>query len=295
MTRVPQDTPTSGGETLKWRIGDRIFPLGGTPLLMGILNVTPDSFSDGGRYTALKTARQHADQLIADGADIIDIGGESTRPGAEPVSLQEELDRVLPVVEAIANSSDVLISIDTTKSAVADATLSAGAHIVNDISGLTFDADMPSVCARRNAGVVCMHIQGTPRTMQNNPQYDDVVADIRHFLQQRLAALAAAGIPAESVVLDPGIGFGKTAAHNLEILRNIASLRALGRPGLVGHSRKRFLAKVLGRPVDERVFGTVGVSVALAAQSVDILRIHDVAATRDALIAWSAIHGHRSL
>jgi dihydropteroate synthase len=233
----------------------------------------------------------HALKLVEEGADMIDVGGESTRPGSGPVECDEELRRVIPVVEGIARRARVPISIDTSKAVVAERAIGAGAVIVNDVTGLRSDPRMIEVCRAGDAGVICMHMQGTPQTMQAAPHYDDVVGEICLFFQERLAALEAAGIPAERVVLDPGVGFGKTARHNLEILAHIGRFRALGRPVLVGHSRKRFLAKVLGRPVDEREAGTLGVSVALAEQSVDILRVHDVRATRDVLLAWRAVRG----
>ncbi len=257
---------------------------------MGIVNVTPDSFSDGGSFLDTEKAVTHAMQLAEEGADILDIGGESTRPGSEPVPVDEELRRVLPVIERLtARGCPLPISIDTTKAKVARRALQAGGVIVNDISGLRFDSEMSEVCAQFKAGVICMHMQGTPATMQQSPRYQDVVAEISAFLAERLAALEQEGIPRERVVLDPGVGFGKTAAHNLEILSRIDRFRALGRPVLIGHSRKRFLGKILGREVEERNAGTVGVSIALAAQSVDILRVHDVRATRDALLAWQTI------
>ena len=259
------------------------------PLLMGIVNVTPDSFSDGGLHSSSDAACQHALGLVAAGADLLDIGGESTRPGATPVPLDEELRRVVNIVERLAQQTSVPISIDTTKAEVARAALQAGASIVNDISGLTFDPGMIRVCAEGRAGVICMHIQGTPQTMQTAPHYQDAVTEICAFLQQRLERMAAEGIPADRVVLDPGIGFGKTAQHNLEILSHIARLHALGRPVCIGHSRKRFLKTIIGHALDERSQATVGVSIALAAQKTEILRVHDVAATRDALLAWQAI------
>jgi len=265
------------------------YELGRTPLLMGIVNVTPDSFSDGGSFHAADAAVRHALQLAEDGADLLDIGGESTRPGAQPVPLAEELSRVVPVIERLARETPLPLSVDTTKAEVARQALQAGARIVNDVSGLLFDPEMPAVCREHDAGVVCMHMQGTPQTMQNDPHYDDVVAEISAYFAARLKALEEAGIDRERVVLDPGIGFGKTAAHNLEILSHVGTFRALGRPVLIGHSRKRFLQKVLGRPVEERLFGTLGVSLALAAQSTDILRVHDVRGTRDALAAWTEI------
>lgn len=275
--------------THRWQVRDRSLETGCVPLVMGIVNVTPDSFSDGGQFLATEAAVAHALALVEQGADLLDIGGESTRPGAEPVPLEDELRRVVPVIEQIAQRCQLLISVDTTKADVARAALKAGAHIVNDISGLTFDQRMPAVCAEFSAGVICMHMQGTPQTMQENPHYDDVLKEIGDFFEQRLAALDAAGVKCEQVALDPGIGFGKTAAHNLEILAHIERFRALGRPVCIGHSRKRFLKKVLGRSVDERLFGTVGISVALAQQGTDIIRVHDVAATRDALVAWRIV------
>lgn len=256
---------------------------------MGILNLTPDSFSDGGQFQSIDAGVEQARRLIEQGADILDIGGESTRPGATPVSLEDELARVIPVIKQIATFSRVPISIDTTKAEVARQSLAAGALIVNDISGLEFDPQMPAVCASSRAGVICMHIQGTPQTMQLAPKYADVLAEIREYLRQRIQRLTALGISEECVVTDPGIGFGKTPEHNLDILSHIAEFRSLGRPVCIGHSRKGFLKKVLNKRVDERNYGTVGISLALAIQSTDIIRVHDVAATRDALLAWRAV------
>ena len=262
------------------------------PLLMGILNVTPDSFSDGGRFDTVDAAVAQAKTLVADGADVLDIGGESSRPGAEPVSETEELRRVVPVIEAIAAEASVgvPISIDTTKATVAEAALKAGATIVNDISGLTFDADMPAVCAASDCGVVAMHIQGTPQTMQADPQYGDVVADVARWLAERLDALSAAGVDPSRVMLDPGIGFGKTAGHNVALLQAVDRLQTR-RPVLIGHSRKRFLKAVLGREVEERLAGTIGVAVAMAARGVAMLRVHDVRAVGDAILAYDAVIG----
>ncbi len=253
---------------------------------MGIVNVTPDSFSDGGKFHAQGAAVRQALQLAEDGADILDIGGESTRPGAERVSIDEELRRVVGVISELRPQTDRLISIDTTKAEVARQALAAGADIVNDISGLTFDPVMTDVCAESDCGVIAMHILGNPQTMQDDPQYDDVVSDVSIWLQQRLDDLRQRGINAERIALDPGIGFGKTANHNVELLSSISTLRSLGRPVLIGHSRKRFLAKVLGRPVEERSAGTIGVTIAAAEQSADMLRVHDVRSTKDALLAW---------
>ena len=275
---------------LCWTLRTRDLTRQRLPLLMGILNVTPDSFSDGGQFNALDQAVARALQMEADGADIIDIGGESTRPGSEGVTLDEELQRTIPVIRELAQKLRIPISIDTTKSEVARQALDAGAEIVNDISGLTFDHAMMDVCREADAGICLMHIQGTPQTMQQNPQYTDVVSEVSEFLQQQVDRCLMAGILAERMCVDPGIGFGKTADHNLQLLKAIPRLQAeLQRPVLIGHSRKRFLSKILGRSVEERESGTVGVSIALAQLGADILRIHDVRSVRDALVAWDTI------
>jgi dihydropteroate synthase len=274
---------------LPWSFSGVNWELGGFPKLMGIVNVTPDSFSDGGCYLDPAAAADQAAELFANGADIVDVGGESTRPGSGAIAVEEELRRVLPVIERLAKTNAGPISVDTTKAAVARRALDAGAVIINDISGLTFDPEMPAVCAATNAGVICMHIQGTPATMQIAPKYGDVAFEVTAYLASRLEALEQSGIPRQRIVLDPGIGFGKTAEHNLTLLQNVARIRSLGRPILVGHSRKRFLAKLLGRPLDELLAGTIGVSIALAVGGVDLLRVHDVRSVRDALAAFRAI------
>jgi len=276
-------------QTRTWTFEGFHRELGQVPLIMGIVNVTPDSFSDGGQFLAQQAAVDHAMKLTTEGADILDVGGESTRPGANEVSLDEELRRVIPVIEQLVKLTTVPISVDTSKAEVARHALRAGACIVNDISGLLFDPDMIEVCRESRCGVSVMHIQGTPRTMQAEPHYDDVVGEICEYFAERLATLEQAGIAPERIVLDPGIGFGKTAQHNLEILSNISAFQALGRPVLIGHSRKRFLKKLIQREVDERLFGTVGVTLALARQHVDLVRVHDVAANRDALAAYQAV------
>lgn len=276
-------------QTRTWTFEGFRRELGQVPLIMGIVNVTPDSFSDGGQFLAQQAAVDHAMKLTTEGADILDVGGESTRPGANEVSLDEELRRVIPVIEQLVKLTTVPISVDTSKAEVARHALRAGACIVNDISGLLFDPDMIEVCRESRCGVSVMHIQGTPRTMQAEPHYDDVVGEICEYFAERLATLEQAGIAPERIVLDPGIGFGKTAQHNLEILSNISAFQALGRPVLIGHSRKRFLKKLIQREVDERLFGTVGVTLALARQHVDLVRVHDVAANRDALAAYQAV------
>ena len=273
-----------------WTLANRTLTRRELPLLMGILNVTPDSFSDGGQFHTEDAAVRQAEQLEQAGADILDIGGESTRPGAVPVSLEEELRRTIPVIRRLAGSVRIPISIDTTKSEVARQALDAGAEIVNDISGLTFDAEMAEVCRVHDAGICLMHIQGTPQTMQNAPAYHDVVQEVSDFLQTQVDRCLMLGIPAERMCVDPGIGFGKTAEHNLDLMRAVSSLQQqLQRPVLIGHSRKRFLSRILGRDVEERLGGTIGVAVALAEAGVDVLRIHDVQAVRDSLVAWNTI------
>ena len=280
----------------RWTLKTRDLTPAGRPLLMGILNVTPDSFSDGGQFQLGENAIARALQMEADGADIIDIGGESTRPGAEPVMLEEELRRTIPVIRGLATRVRIPISIDTTKAEVARQALEAGAEIVNDISGLTFDPDMLEVCRLHDAGICLMHIQGTPQTMQQNPTYIDVVQEVIDFLQRQVDRCLMAGILPERMCVDPGIGFGKTAEHNLQLLKSVSHLqRDLQRPVLIGHSRKRFLSKILGHSVEERESGTIGVSIALAEQGVDILRIHDVRSVRDALVAWDMVRSSHSV
>jgi dihydropteroate synthase len=276
-------------EPLEWSFSGTHWWLRGQPKLMGVVNVTPDSFSDGGQFRDPSQAADRAFALVEDGADIIDIGGESTRPGSVPVDLQEELSRVLPVIERVTRGTRAPISIDTTKAEVARRALDAGAVIVNDISGLCADPSMPGTCAQWQSGVICMHMLGTPQTMQLAPSYGNVVAEISAYLAVRIAALEEWGIPRQRVVIDPGIGFGKTAEHNLAILRNVRRFRALGRPVLIGHSRKGFLQKLLGRPTDEVLAGTLGVAMALAMLGADLLRVHDVRAVRDALAAFGAL------
>ena len=287
---MPQIAAPAAGWSFRTPAGKDVrFAPSALPRLMGIVNVTPDSFSDGGRHVTAGAAVAHALALVEQGADLLDVGGESTRPGAEPVGEEEERRRVVPVIEALAARTATSISVDTTKAAVAAAALDAGAGVVNDVSGLTLDPEMAPLCAKRGCGVVAMHMIGTPRTMQHDPTYGDVLAEVSAHLADRLAALEAAGVKREAVLLDPGIGFGKTAAHNLALLRGVPALKALGRPVLIGHSRKRFLKSLLGREVEERTAGTVGLSIALAGLGADWLRVHDVAAVRDALAAWGAI------
>ncbi len=275
------------GAVPDWKIRDGSLQ---TPLVMGIVNVTPDSFSDGGLW-AEQTAVTYGLGLIEAGADIVDVGGESTRPGATPVAEAEELERVLPVVDGLA-SAGAIVSIDTMKPVVAAAAIDAGARIVNDVGGLS-DPAMRSVVAEAGAGVVIMHMLGEPRTMQDDPSYDDVVDDIRSFLAERTTLAIESGIAAESIVLDPGIGFGKTFRHNLELIRRMAELTDLGHHLLVGASRKRFLGTILGLddPLD-RDRATSILSALLFERGVGIVRVHDVDGTREALSLVRAIVGN---
>ncbi|MFN2353113.1 MAG: dihydropteroate synthase [Desulfopila sp.] len=259
--------------------------------IMGILNVTPDSFSDGGHHFHQESAIFHSDQIVQQGADIIDIGGESTRPFAEPVSLQEELNRVIPVIEAIRSKHQIPISIDTTKAEVARRALDAGADIVNDVSALQQDPAMIDVAADTNCPIIIMHMQGTPGNMQINPEYDDVVEDIIAFFKQRLQWLTGCGIARHRVTLDPGVGFGKNLGHNLSILKHLDRFKSLGQPLLLGHSRKRFLGEVTGRDALDRDLPTAVVTALALHQGVDIARVHNVGASRDALSIATAIRG----
>jgi dihydropteroate synthase len=257
--------------------------------LMGVVNVTPDSFSDGGRYLDADAAIEHGKELARDGAEILDVGGESTRPGAAAVSEEEELARVEPVVAGLAGTATV--SIDTSKAGVARAALDAGASIVNDVAALRRDPEIGAICAERGAGLVLMHMQGDPRTMQANPTYDDVVDEVKAFLAERLEVAVDAGVDEERIWLDPGIGFGKNLDHNLELLRRLGELRELGRPLVVGTSRKGFLGEIDGSDVRNRLGGTVASSVLAAAEGADVLRVHDVAEAAQAARVASAILG----
>jgi dihydropteroate synthase len=259
------------------------------PKLMGVVNVTPDSFSDGGLYLDSDAAVAHGEKLLRDGASVLDVGGESTRPGAVEVGEAEELRRVEPVVAVLAGAATV--SIDTSKLAVAEAALDAGASIVNDVTALRRDPEMAALCAERGAGVVLMHMPGTPRTMQDNPTYGDVVDDVKAFLAERVEAAVAAGVAEERIWLDPGIGFGKTLEHNLELLRRLGELRELGRPLVIGTSRKSFIGAVDGSSVDGRLGGSIASSVLAAAEGADVLRVHDVAEIAQAMRVAEAILG----
>ncbi|MDO8926094.1 MAG: dihydropteroate synthase [Sideroxyarcus sp.] len=258
------------------------------PLVMGIVNITPDSFSDGGQHASTAAAIAHARQLIEDGADILDIGGESTRPGAAPVSEQQELERVLPVIEGLRGVA-VPISIDTWKPQVMRAALAAGASMVNDVNALQAEGALQAV-ADTDAAVCLMHKQGTPQTMQQRPEYQDVITEVSTFLSQRIAAAEAAGIARQCIVIDPGFGFGKTLAHNLDLLRELAAFRALGVPVLAGLSRKSMLGAITGREVGERVVASVAAAMLAVQRGAAIVRVHDVRETVDALKILNAMN-----
>ena len=259
-----------------------------TPKVMGIVNVTPDSFSDGGKFAATNLAVQHALKLAEEGASILDIGGESTRPNATPVSLQQELDRVIPVIEALAKQINIPISIDTYKPAVMQAAIAAGASMVNDVRALQ-EVGALNVVANSNVGVCLMHMQGMPLTMQQNPQYSDVVSDVKTFLQARLHASIHAGCRASNIFLDPGFGFGKTREHNIALLQGLESFAELGQPLLVGLSRKSVLGQMTGNDVDARLYASIAASVLAAMKGAKILRVHDVKATVEALKVVASI------
>lgn len=293
---------THGSLPTHWRLRTRSLELphpGGSltrPLVMGIVNVTPDSFSDGGRYSGVEAAVAHGLALAAEGADLLDVGGESTRPYAAAVTEAEELRRVTDVVRRLACESGVPVSIDTSKAAVAERAVDLGAEIINDVTGLEGDPRMMAVARASGAGVCAMHMQGTPQTMQVDPRYGDVVAEIHAYLAARRDAILAAGIPVDRVCLDPGIGFGKTHEHNMVLLQHAGRFLDLGTPILVGHSRKGFLAKSLerslGRPVTEadRDAATAGAACRLAAQGIQIVRVHAVGLVRSALELFAVTH-----
>lgn len=260
---------------------------------MGILNVTPDSFSDGGEFLDTTAAVAHGLKLVAEGADILDIGGESTRPYSQRVTIDEELKRVVPVIEQLAGKVDVPISIDTSKATVAQAAIEARAEIINDVTGLTADPGMVPLAAQTGVGVCAMHMQGTPQTMQENPTYNDVVAEVCEYLRQRRDALEATGISRDRICLDPGIGFGKTREHNIALMRHCYHLHSLGCPVLVGHSRKGFLGKLIGDKEGDRLNATTWASLSLAVQGVQVLRVHDVQLVREALLVFETTGGFK--
>ena len=258
---------------------------------MGVLNVTPDSFSDGGQYLDSRAALARARTMAAQGADIIDVGGESTRPGANPVSADEECARVVPVIQALVREMDIPVSVDTSKPEVITAAVEAGACLVNDVRALQEPGALEAVAAT-DAWVCLMHMQGKPRTMQSNPRYNAVLVEVRDFLLTRVQACTDAGIGRERLILDPGFGFGKTLEHNLELLANLGTLRELGLPILVGMSRKSMIGAITGRDADDRVHGSIAAAVIAAMQGVDIVRVHDVAGTADGLRVCEAVKAH---
>ena len=276
----------------RWRLRTRTIEFPRSPLLMGIVNVTPDSFSDGGKYLESAAAVDHALRLVAEGADFLDVGGESTRPYSASVSETDELARVLPVIEKLAALTDRPISIDTSKALVAREAIAAGAEIINDVTGLLGDRRTLATALESQAGLCVMHMQGTPQTMQDDPRYDDVVADVHAFLRARRDALIAAGVDRERICLDPGIGFGKTHEHNLTLVGRCDRFHDLGCPLLVGHSRKAFIGKAIGDKSADRAAGTAGVAVALALQGVQVVRVHDVATVRQVLVLFEASGGY---
>ena len=257
--------------------------------IMGVLNLTPDSFFDGRRFLEPEAAVQHAFRMEAEGADIIDLGGESTRPGAQAVPLKEEFRRVLPVLKRLSGRLKVPISIDTYKSEVAERCIQCGAEMVNDISGLYFDPRMKEIVARHRVPVIVMHMKGTPRDMQKDPQYRDLIGEILSFFRESISRADAAGVPADKIIIDPGIGFGKSFAHNLDILKGLESFKVLGKPIMVGVSRKSFLGKILDLPVDERLEGSIAAALYAVLRGANIVRVHDVAATVRALRTVEAI------
>jgi dihydropteroate synthase len=278
---------------VRWEArGREILPaLDRVPKVMGIVNLTPDSFSDGGLSMNHEAAVSHARRLAAEGADILDLGGESSRPGAEPVALEEELRRVIPVVETLAAEMSIPISVDTNKAEVARQALKAGASIINDISALGFDPAMAAVAADSGVGVVLMHMRGTPATMQISMQYNDVVAEVYDFLARRIEWALAQGIPRERIAIDPGIGFAKTHQHSFEILRSLRRFESLGCAILIGTSRKGLLGKITGRSVVERAAGSVASSLAACLNGARVVRVHDVAPMVDTIKVWTVLQG----
>jgi len=265
------------------------------PVLMGIVNVTPDSFSDGGKFFNTGDAVAQALKLVTDGADILDIGGESTRPGSEPVTIDLEIERVIPVIRGIRDAGiKVPISIDTRKLEVAEKAVDAGAVIINDVTALRDNPEIGSLVSERNLGLVLMHMQGRPQSMQENPHYDDVIAEISEFFLERLDFAQSRGVKPENIVLDPGIGFGKLLEHNLTIIAECGRFLEIGRPVLIGTSRKRFIGEILDRKVDKRLFGTIGSCVAALYSGARIFRVHDVGPVREAIeVAWSVLKSTR--
>ena len=278
---------------MRWTVRDFVFKFPRPMVVMGVVNTTPDSFSDGGHFLDTDMATEHGLRLADEGAEIIDIGGESTRPGSEPVSATEELRRVVPVIERLAKRCGVVISIDTQKPAVARAALDAGASIVNDIAANRESPEMWQIVAEAKAGYICMHMQGTPQTMQAEPHYDDVLREVGDFFSERLARLAEQGVSGEQVALDPGIGFGKELKHNIKLLSGIHELIMSGRPLLIGASRKSFIGKLLGTPSNERLPASLACAVFAATKGAHVVRVHDVAETVQAVRMTEALSDNR--
>jgi len=275
-----------------WKIGDRIFDLSRQGLIMGVLNVTPDSFSEGGKFFAAEKAIEHGLKMAADGADIVDVGGESTRPGAEPIAADEELRRVIPVIEKLRTKIDVPISIDTSKTEVALAAIQAGASIVNDVTGGRGDEGMLPLIAETKSALIIMHMQGTPRTMQKQPRYNEVVSEVAVFFRQQYVCAIGCNIDPMAIAFDPGIGFGKTLDHNLELLAQLERLRAHDRPLVIGVSRKSFLGKLIESPdMDDRGAPAVALTALLRTRGADVFRVHDVKENASALRVTEAILG----
>ncbi len=291
MNPLEHGVATMNARAACWKLRTQTIFLGRLPRLMGIINVTPDSFSDGGSTFEPQAAVERGLRLVEEGADLLDIGGESTRPGAMGVDAREELRRVLPVVQALRERTTAPISIDTTKASVAREALAAGAEAVNDVSACRADPAMVLLLAEAECGVCLMHMQGAPATMQHNPTYEDVVGEVGAFLRERRDALEAMGIDRTRIAVDPGIGFGKTLEHNLDLLRNAAHFGRLGCAVLVGHSRKRFIGAVLGNDTLDRTAGTIGSALALARQGVQVLRVHDIGAVHRAIRLFEACGG----
>ena len=283
----------------KLTIRNKSFEWGKRTYLMGVLNVTPDSFSDGGDYYTIESALAQAENMVKSGVDIIDIGGQSTRPGAAEISLEEEIDRVIPVLQILRQKAEIFgsvpISVDTTRAQVAKAAVEAGADIINDISGATFDSEMLSTVANLKVPIILMHIRGTPQTMQKLTDYRDLIGEIREFLESRIAAAVAAGIDKSHIILDPGIGFAKNYSQNLEILQQLVKFRGLGCPILVGVSRKSFIGHILNQPLaKQRIWGTAAACTGAIANSADILRVHDVREMYDVCLVADAIFRNQS-
>jgi dihydropteroate synthase len=278
---------------MHWLCRNLTLDCGVRPLIMGILNVTPDSFSDGGKYQNADAAVDAALQMVKDGADIIDVGGESTRPGSEGVDVEEELRRVIPVIKKLSSLTSAAISVDTMKAAVAQEALEAGVHIINDVSALTHDSHMLEVARNSGAGVILMHMLGNPRTMQDNPEYDNVVENIRQMLAARIEDAVDAGLNRDTLAIDPGIGFGKTTEHNVRLITHLDRFSSLGRPVVVGLSRKRFIGALTGMPAGERLAGSLaGLSCAVQ-KGANVMRVHDVAESAQAARVAAAIHNPR--